>query len=268
MLSEFSPNLTPIAGGTNLIVNMRDDHHRYRRFMDLNRIGELFGIRHEDDYLVIGSTTTLAKILKHPLVHKYALPLMQAAKVFANPLIRNRATLGGNLVDASPAADTAPPLLVLDTEVQIASKRGFRRVPLDAFLVGLNETLCQPDELVVSVRCPIPEKKRRSGFYKFGLRKGTACSVVSAAVMIECDNGGICQKARIALGAVASRPIRVEAAENELVGRLLTGEVIGEASRLCARFATPIDDIRGSAGYRRQLVEVIVHRLLDDVAGQ
>jgi CO/xanthine dehydrogenase FAD-binding subunit len=266
LLAEMAPDLTPIAGGTNVIVNMREDRHRYQKLMDLNRIGELHGIRKEDDRLVIGSTTTLARVLEHPLVREHALPLMQAASVFANPLVRNRATVGGNLVDASPAADTAPPLLAMDANVLLASKKGFRQLPLHDFMVGVNKTLCQPDELLVSIRCPIPAGKRRGGFKKAGLRKGTACSIISAAVMVECDEDGICQKARIALGAAAPRPIRAEAAEELLAGQRLTPQVIAEAGRLCAQAASPIDDIRGSAEYRRRMVEVIVRRLLADVA--
>ena len=268
LLGEMAPDRTPIAGGTNGIVNLREDHHRYKKLMDLNRIGELYGIRRENDHLVIGSTTTLAKIRDHALVHEHAVPLTQAAQVFANPLIRSRATVGGNLVDASPAADTAPPLLVLEAEVQLASMKGFRKLPLQDFLLGVNQTLCQPDELLVSIRCPILEGNRNGGFKKIGLRKGTACSIVSAAVMVERDAKGICRKARIALGAVASRPIRVEAAEKALVGEVLTDETIAEASRLSSETASPIDDIRGSAAYRRRMVEVIVRRLLDDVACQ
>lgn len=268
MLDDMAPDLTPIAGGTNVIVNMREDRHRYRKLLDLNRIGELHGIRQEDDHLLLGSTTTLAKVLEHPLIREHALPLMQAAHVFANPLVRNRATVGGNLVDASPAADTAPPLLALDADVLLASKKGFRHLPLHAFLVGVNETLCRPDELLVSIRCPIPQGKRHGGFKKIGLRKGTACSVISAAVMVECNEGRICQKARIALGAVAPRPIRAEAAEEMLVGERLVPEVVAEAGRLCAEAVSPIDDIRGSAAYRRRMVEVIVRRLLANVASQ
>lgn len=266
LLDEMAPDLTPIAGGTNVVVNLREDRHRYRKLMDLNRIGELHGIRKENGYLALGSTTTLSKVREHPLIREHALPLMQAANVFANPLVRNRATVGGNLADASPAADTAPPLLVLDAEVLLASKSGFRQLPLQDFILGVNETLCQPDELIVSIRCPIPERKRSGGFKKIGLRKGTACSIVSAALMVEYDEGGICQKARVALGAVAPRPIRAEAAEEALLGQRLTSEVIAEAGRLSAEATSPIDDIRGSVAFRRRMVEVLVRRLLDEIA--
>jgi carbon-monoxide dehydrogenase medium subunit len=165
-------------------------------------------------------------------------------------------------VDASPAADTAPPLLTLDAEVELASSKGTRRLALEDFLVGPNETLLRPEELLVAVRWPIPPPQSSGGFHKIGLRKASACSVVTAAVMVTWNGDGICQEARIGLGAVAPRPIRPQAAEEALRGQALTAKAIAEAARLAAEATSPIDDIRGSADYRQRVVEVLVRRLL------
>jgi len=266
MLGDRAPDLTPLAGGTNVIVYMREDRHRYKMLMDVTRLNELHGVRREDGHLVLGSTTTIAELLTDPLIAEYGSPLREAAAVFASPLVRNRATVGGNLVDASPAADTAPPLLVMNAEVELASQKGVRRVPLDEFIVGVNETLRQPEELLVSIRWPLPSTRSADGFSKIGLRKGAVCSVVSAAVMVEKDEDGLCQSARIALGAVATRPIRAYAAEEILVGQPLKPQIIDLAGQLSAETVSPIDDIRGSADYRRRMVEVLVRRLLSRAA--
>ncbi len=160
MLAES--DVMPIAGGTNVVVDLRAGKHRPRALVDIGRLDGLRGIRHEDGmpgnsghgYLVVGGGTTISDLLDDPLIARYASALREAAQVFANPLIRNRATVGGNLVDASPAADTAPPLLVLDAEVELSGQGGTRCVPLADFLVGVRVTVRRPDELLTAVRCP------------------------------------------------------------------------------------------------------------------
>ena len=178
-------DVLPIAGGTNVVVAMREGQHQGQTLMDITRLGELRGIRLENGCVVIGGGTTVTELLDSALVAEHACPLYQAAQTFANPLVRNRATVAGNLVDASPAADTAPPLLALGAQVELTSTGGSRLVPLDQFLVGVNQTLRRPDELVTAVRWAVPGPESRGGFYKLALRKGTACSVLSAAVMVQ-----------------------------------------------------------------------------------
>jgi CO/xanthine dehydrogenase FAD-binding subunit len=269
MLADKAPNITPLAGGTNVIVNMRQDRCRYEMLMDLTGLDELRGIRRENGHLVLGSMTTVAELLEAPQIAEHASPLREAAAVFANPLVRNRATVGGNLVDASPAADTAPPLLALDAEVELHSQRdGVRRVPLDEFMVGVNETKIRSDELLYAIRWLVPPPHSAGGFYKIGLRMGSACSVVSAAVMIESGADGVCQTARIALGAVADHPMRAYASEEKLVGQLLKPEVVEAVGGSSAENVHPIDDLRGTAAYRRRMVDVLVRRLLSRAASE
>jgi carbon-monoxide dehydrogenase medium subunit len=171
------------------------------------------------------------------------------------------------LVDASPAADLAPPLLALDADVELASAEGRRRLPLEEFLVGVRETVLKPQELLVAVRCPVPPPHSAGVFYKLGPRKADAISVVSVAVMVEGEGDGRCRQARIALGAVAPRPIRAHAAEDLLRGRALDPAIITEAARLASESASPIDDVRASAAYRRRVIGVLVRRLLTTAAG-
>lgn len=255
-------DVLPIAGGTNVVVGMRDGMYSACAFVDVSRLEELKGIRHENDHVVIGAGTTLAELLESPVIAENARPLCQAAQVFANPLVRNRATVAGNLVDASPAADTAPPLLVLDAELELASVTGARWVPLDEFFLGPNHTVRRPDELVLAIRWPIPTEGSVGGFQKLALRRGTACSVISVAATLSCDRDGSCSKARIALGAVAAQPLRAKTAEAGLLGRPLTAEAIEKAGVQAGSAAQPIDDVRGTAAYRKRMAVVLVRRLL------
>ena len=265
LLSKHAPDGKPLAGGTNLVVELRDGHHKGKLLVDLTCLRELHGIRKENGSIVIGGRTTITDLLTHPLITEYGAPLRESAAVFANPLIRNRATVAGNLVDASPAADTAPPLLALGAEVELVGQGSSRWVALDEFIVGVRKTTLQPDELLRSIRWNMPAGRSAGAFVKVGLRKADAISVLSAAVMVTCDEAGICTQARIALGAVAPRPIRAGAAEAGLVGHPLHPDIIAEAAALAAEAARPISDIRGTAAYRMRVTQVTIRRLLTQV---
>jgi CO/xanthine dehydrogenase FAD-binding subunit len=266
LLADHAPDAMPLAGGTNLIVELRDGGRSPGKLVDVSRLRELRGIRRDDGHVVVGGATTIAELLADPLIAEHGRPLRQAAALLGNPLVRSRATIGGNLANASPAADTAPPLLALGAEVELVNRSGTRRLPLHDFMVGVNTTLIRPDELVAAVRWPVPPARCAAGFYKIGLRKADACSVINAAAMVICDHGGLCRQARIAIGAAAPRPVRAHRAEAALEGRPLDSRIIEEAARLAVEATQPIDDIRGSATYRRRMTEVIVRRLLVQAA--
>lgn len=265
MLAKGTPQAVPLAGGTNLIVDMRSGRHRPSVLINIAGLSELRSIRRENGHIVVGGGTTIAELMADPLIVEHGAPLKDAAAVLASPLIRNRATVAGNLVDASPAADTVPPLLVLDAEVELTSQTGTRRVRLEDFLVGVRQTLRKPDELLTTIRWPVPPSNSAAAFYKLGLRKADAIAVVSVAVMVEYDDGR-CGRARIALGSVAPRVIRAHAAEDALRGQPLTDKAIAEAAHLSAEATSPIDDIRGAADYRRRATEALVRRLLSNLA--
>jgi len=262
MLAAGVPDAVPLAGGTNLLVDMRGGSRRPSVLVNVAGLDELRGIRQEDGHLVVGGGVTVAELLDDPLIARHAPVLRGAAAVFANPLVRNRATVGGNLVDALPAADMVPPLLVLNAEVELVSKDGTRRVPLEEFIVGARKTLLQPQELLVAVRWPVSPPHSAGAFRKVGLRKAACMAKVDVAVMVEGDEGGCCRQARIALGAVAPRHFRVHAAEDLLRDQPLTAEGIAEAARLAAEAACP----RSGSEYKRQVVEALVRRLLTGVA--
>jgi len=261
-----APALSPLAGGTNLVADIRCARHIPQGLVNINHLPDLKGVQLEDNFLILGSTITIAELLMNDLVKQYAPALQQAAALFANPLIRNRATLGGNLVDASPAADMAPPLLGLNAEVELLSQPGLRIIPLKEFFTGVRKTILQPGELLTRVRFPIP--RGSSAFLKIGLRKADAISIVSAAVYLEYNSENFCQELRIALGSVSPCPFRAEEAENFLKGHLMTPENIHLTAKLAAKATSPISDIRSSAEYRHRMAEVIVGRLINKLATQ
>ena len=258
--------VVPLAGGTNLIIDLRARRLRPTTVMDIGRLAELRGIRAASDQVVVGAGTTITELLMHPLIADHGQPLRQAAARLGNPLVRNRATLAGNLANASPAADTAPPLLALDAVVDIVSRDGTRCIPLRDFMIGVNRTALRSNELLASVRWPVPPTNSAAGFCKIGLRKADACSVINGAAMLAWDEDGVCRQARIAIGAAAPRPVRAHEAESALIGQSLTSEVIEAAAHLAVAATDPIDDIRGTAQHRRRMVEVIVRRLLEQIA--
>jgi carbon-monoxide dehydrogenase medium subunit len=270
MLARYWDDARPIAGGTNIIVELRDRFAGLSQrlppvLVDIGRLPDLRGIllARGGTSVSVGGAVTIAELLHHPLIAEYGQPLKQAASVFASPLVRNRATVGGNLVDASPAADTAPPLLALDAEVELTSLEGSRCVPLSDFFTGVRQTLRRPDELLTRVYWPA-SPMRSASFHKFGLRRADAISVISAAVVVEPNGAGLL-RASIALGAVAPRPIRAPGAEALLCHHAWSAEMIAEAAHSAAQHTSPIDDIRGSAAYRRHITEVVIRRLLTQV---
>ena len=265
LLNQLGLDGKLLGGGTNIVSELRDGHHTGKSLIDLSRVKELHGINLQDGYIVIGGGTTITDLIDHPLICTHAGILLESARLFANPLVRNRATVAGNLTDASPAADTAPPLLALNAEVQLMSQSETRWLKLEDFITGVRKTLLQPGELMSAIRWPVPSDRSASAYTKVGLRKADAISVLSAAVLLEIDATGMCKQAGIALGAVAPLPFRVHVAETLLIGKELKPELIAEASHLAAEACRPIDDIRGTAAYRKRITAVIVRRLLTKI---
>jgi CO/xanthine dehydrogenase FAD-binding subunit len=261
ILSEVK-GAEPIAGGTNLIVDMRAGTHRPQLVVDVAGLQDLHGIEVTQSEIIIGAATTIAEMLQSPILAKHAPVLVSACSSFANALIRNRATVGGNLVTAAPCSDTAPALLTLDAEVKLASVRGMRRVPLEKFLVNAFSTLRRSDELLVSVRFPIPSATATGAFRKMGLRKVSCMAKVDVAVMLDGDSAGRCTKARIAIAAASPAAVRAHAAEATLVGKSLTPETIAAAASLTAKVAVP----RAGTEYKLHIVEGLARRLLSQAA--
>lgn len=264
LLAE-NPDARPLAGGTDLLVDMRERRQTPRMLVDISELPDLRGIELADGAVRLGGGVTVGELLASPLVAERLPALHRAARDFADFLTRNKATLGGNLANASPGADLVVPLLALDARVIVAGPAGDRTLALDAFLLGPRRTALRTGELVRAVVAPV--SGGRQFFYKLGLKRGGAIAVVSVATRVEVDGAGRCGAAAIALGAVAPRPFRATAAEAPLLGEALTPARIARAADLAAAAARPITDVRGSEDYRRAMVRALVARGLTQALG-
>jgi len=251
-----------VAGGTDLILQMERGLLQASTLVDVTRIPALDEVTLEDGMITMGASLTHGQAVTSRLLVDRAFPLAQACWQVGAPQIRNRGTIAGNLVNGSPAGDTITPLWALDASVILASsERGQRELPFDEFFLGVRRTALQPDEMLVGIRFAALEPGERGAFLKLGLRQAQAISVVNVAVVLGFDEGRVI-RARIALGSVAPTIIRAGEAEGSLVGRPLTPYTAARAGLLAASAASPIDDIRGSADYRRAMVQVLTTRAL------
>jgi aerobic carbon-monoxide dehydrogenase medium subunit len=257
-----------IAGGTDLLVQMKNGLAAPERVISLLRVAELSGLRKDGHGLRIGSLARHVELERSPLLRNGWAILAEAAHKIGSPQIRNLGTIGGNLSNASPAADTAPALLVLQAEVNLAGPRGERRIPLASFWTGPGRTVLQKDEILKEVLIPPTPSDPRGAYLKLGRRKSLDLALVSVAVLLALKPGTrLCQEARVALGAVAPTPIRAREAEKFLQGKNLDEGVIQEAGTKVQGECSPISDVRASAEYRRAMVKVLVERAIQKALG-
>jgi len=259
--------IVPLAGGTNLIVDIRAGRERPERVVGLANVGELCGIEADGERVSIGARTTVSDLLASAEIAAAAPSLIDASKVFAGQMVRNTATVGGNIACGSPAADLVPPLMSLDAELTLASKSGQRTVPLDEYCLGYKQDARRPDELITKISWPRLPANAVNSFYKLARRKGDAITITGVAVTVAAE-GGKCAMARIVLGAVSPVVLRAKAAEAMLEGEALTAELIADAASRAAGECSPIDDVRASAEYRRHTVEALTRRLVSQAWGR
>ncbi|MBI3328465.1 MAG: xanthine dehydrogenase family protein subunit M [Nitrospinae bacterium] len=248
-----------LAGGTDLYLRLRKRVFLPDYVIDLKRARGMDYIASDGQGgLRIGPTTLQADIFGSPLVQQDFPALAEAARWVGSVQTRNRATVVGNICNASPAADTVPALLGYGAQVKIASIQGERRVPLEEFFVGPGKTVLQDNELLAEVLIPAPLPRTGGSFFR-RTRTAMDIAVVCGAAVLSLANGA-CHDVRIALGAVAPTPIRAPWAERALRGQALTERVIEEASRIAAEEARPISDVRSTEEYRREMVRVLTRR--------
>jgi len=250
-----------IAGGTDLLVALKERTMAPRTVVDLRRLRkELGGISVDRGYLRLGAMTTFSEIESSPFVARYAGALRQAAANVGTLQIRSIATLGGNLATASPAADSAPPLIALGATVTLLSRSGPRTLPVQSVFAGPKRNGLRPGEIISSVEIQA-RAEVRSAWMRSAVRNENVLSAVSVAVASSVQ-GGRFGPSRIALGAVAPTPILAETASKALSGSEATPEQAGRVASLAAEDSRPISDIRASAQYRKRLVSVLTKRLL------
>ena len=262
LLGEHGAKAKILAGGTDILVELKHAVHNPEIVVDVSRLAELKDIVIDDDGLHIGALATHADIMNSPIVSGMFPALVEAAHSIGAVQTRNLGTLGGNLITCVPSVDSGPALVALDAVVTVASAAGERRMPLAELFAGPRKTSLKPGDLLVDVVIPKENLDKPAAFEKFGLRKGQALALVNVGASFWVGDKSVFEAPRIALGAVAPTVIRAPKAEAYLDGRTISAEAMAEAGRIAATEAKPISDFRASADYRRDLVAVLVKRAL------
>jgi carbon-monoxide dehydrogenase medium subunit len=243
-----------LAGGTDLLVQIKEGKKQPRCVIDVKGVHEMVGLTASEDELFIGALTCIRTLETSLLVSEKAPLLAQAAAKLGSVQIRHRATIGGNLCNASPSADTAPALLALEAQAEICGNTGTRVIDLDRFFLGPGTTVLGDGEVLTRLKIPLTRKRRGSTYYKLSTRKAMDLAFVGVAVLLELDGDDRISKACIALAAVDPTPIRVPSVERQLEGRVVSLEAARESGELAARSCNPISDLRASAEYRKEMV--------------
>jgi len=268
ILTKYGEKVKVLAGGTDLVPLMREKSLKPQYVVNIGNLDSYKSI-HADRKagLRIGALTTIRKIETSSILKTEYKMIPQAAAQLASIPIRNVATIGGNLCNASPAADMAPILMALSARVKLVSTAGERLVALTDFFTGPADTVRKPDELMTEVQIAQLPPNTHGAYLKCSIKGGQELALVGVAVVITLDSGGkTCNDVKIALGAVAPTPIRAHKAEATIKGKALNSELIREAAQVASREANPIDDIRGSAEYRKEMLKVFTRDALNQVA--
>ena len=262
LLGEHGAKAKILAGGTDLLVELKHAIHNPEIIVDVSRLAELKDIVIADDGLHIGALATHADIMNAPIISGMFPALVEAAHSIGAVQTRNLGTLGGNLITCVPSVDSGPALIALDAVVTVASAEGERRMPLAELFVGPRKTSLKPGDLLIDIIIPKDNLDKPAAFEKFGLRKGQALALVNVGASFWVGDKSVFKAPRIALGAVAPTVIRAPKAEAYLAGRTISVEAMAEVGRIAATEAKPISDFRASAEYRRELIAVLVKRAL------
>jgi CO/xanthine dehydrogenase FAD-binding subunit len=271
LLHQHGESARPLAGGTDLVVQMKENATKFpapSHIVSLLRVRELTGIEFsESEGLRLGAGATMAEVADSPIIGERYTAIAEGAALVGSIQTMNMATVGGNLCNAAPSADIAPPLLVFDAEAVIVAPSGRRSVPLEEFFFGPGKTALAPDELLAEVRAPVPPAGTGSTYDRHTPRKQMDIAVVGVAALLTLAGGRI-ERARVALGAVAPMPLRAGRAEAQLEGQTLSDEVLARATDAAVEECNPISDVRGSADFRRHIVRVMTERILREATSR
>lgn len=262
LMRRYAPQARFLAGGTDLLVDLKSGRIATTHLVSLNRIESLRGITMTNKGLRVGALASITELNRSALVQREFVPLLDASRRMAAPPIRNAATVGGNIMCAVPCADLPPILMAMHARVEVWSPEGIRSDPLDSFITGPRRTRLQNGEILVAVIVPSIPLGFGAAYERFGLREGNAIAVASVAASLRLDHDGTITDSRIVLGAVAPIPKSVADAAESLMGRPAGEDAFKKAARIARKAAQPISDVRGTAQFRRELVEVLTQRAL------
>jgi len=261
LLAQRGPETKLLAGGTDLLPQMKNGVVIPKRVIDLSGVARVKILECDAKGLRIGSAVPARQVEQDTRVRDTYTAVAESAALLGSVQVRNLASVGGNICNAAPSADMAPPLIAMEAQAVIAGPKGERRVPLSDFFTGVRKTVVGPDELLVEIFVPAPGPHSGGCYIRHTPRRELDIAVVGVAAQVTIANG-VCAKARIALAAVAPTPVRATAAEAALEGKALTPELIERAADLAGQAAKPISDQRGSADFRRHLVRILTRRTL------
>jgi len=259
------PDLVVMAGGTDLMVGLHAGVFRPKALLDIWGLDELRGISVEDDVVRIGALTTYSDLMRDAVIGQRLPLLAQAATEVGAVQIQNRGTLGGNVVNASPSGDSLPPLAAYEAELELASSRGRRRVPVCSFYTGYKAFDLADDELLCALHVPLPAAGATGWFRKVGTRRAQSISKVVAAALVHRTADGAITDARVAIGAVAPTVLRLPVTEGLLEGATPGGDLVERVRQQVMAEVVPIDDVRSTADYRRQVSGNIVARFVSEL---
>jgi carbon-monoxide dehydrogenase medium subunit len=267
LLAQYKSKARVIAGGTDLVPKLKRREVKAPEYViDLKGIPDLDKIRQDTGGLTIGALVTIGVVESSPLIQQKFAILAQAAQSMASPQVRNRGTIAGNICNAVPSADSAPALLTLGARLKLISRKGERTINIEDFFTGPNRTALTDEEILLEIKIPDMPPKSKGVYLKLSPRRAMDLAIVGAAVVVVPEDG-ICKDIRIALGAVAPTPLRTMKAETVLKGQKFNDNLIEKAAKAAAAEASPIDDHRASAEYRRDMVEVLVKRAIKQAIG-
>jgi len=266
ILSEHKGQIRPLAGGTDLFIDMKVKGASWKNVLDLKGIPDSEFIRETHGRIEIGSLTNLRSVEISPLIKKKIPLLAAAAGTIGSVQIRNQGTIGGNLCNAAPSADTAPALLCLGAKAEVIDESGISEIPLETFFLGPGRTVLGETALLKKILIPLPPPNTAGVYFKESPRRAMDLAVAGVSCLLTLDlTGGKCVDCRIALGAVAPTPIRARKAESVLTGGEITEEIIAAAGETAGKETSPISDVRGSAEFRREMVRVFVRKGLGEL---
>lgn len=262
LMAGFGKKARPLAGGTDLMVNLKKKILNPGHLVSLGRIAALQEMTSDNGALVIGAGCTIADLAQSEEMAKKVRALSSGAKSLGSPLIRNLATIGGNIGSARPAADLPPSLIAYGAFAVLKSIRGERTLPVEDVITGPGTTALQPDEIITAVHVPAPEANAAAGYMQLGARKAQDCNLVNVASFISLAEDGTIEKARIVMGSVGPVPLRAGTAESLLIGERPNDSLFIKAGRAASSDSRPILDFRGTAEYRRAMVGLLTRRTL------
>jgi CO/xanthine dehydrogenase FAD-binding subunit len=260
-LNLISQGARPFAGGTDLMVQLESGNLKHKKFVNLWNLKELKEIEIKTDSVVIGALTTYSEIRQHPELQKHFPNLVAAAKETGSIAIQNRGTIGGNIANSSPAADTPPALLCYDAQIELCSVAGSRWVAYETFHTGYKTSLKKPEEIIRRIKLPVPAASMLHAYRKVGTRKAQAITKVGIAATFVVESKQLIDL-RIAFSSVAPKPLRCFNTEKVLRGKILDGQLIDKAQASLLAEITPIDDVRSTLKYRSQVAQNLLSSVL------